>query len=151
MRDADVVGPAFLLNAVGGAVIAVLLVLWRHWVPPLLAVGFGLSTLAAFVISATVGLFGVEEGWTGWAVWTAAVAEVVAIVTGGLLLRADNPLRSRAQSQHHASGRACAPRLTRCRPGPRTSPAVSRIVMPPTERQLPTCSVCPSRVRTTRV
>jgi hypothetical protein len=105
MRDADVVGPAFLLNAVGGAVIAVLLVVWRHWVPPLLAVGFGLSTLGAFVISATVGLFGVEESWSGWAVWTAAVAEVVAIVTGGLLLRDDNPLRSRAQSQDHAAGR----------------------------------------------
>ena len=60
IRDADVIGPAFLLNAFGGAVIAVLLVVWRHWVPPFLAVGFGLSTLAAFVISATVGLFGVR-------------------------------------------------------------------------------------------
>ena len=68
MRDADVVGPAFLLNAVGGAAIAALLVLWRHWVPPFLAVGFGLSTLTGFVLAATVGLFGVEEGWTGWAV-----------------------------------------------------------------------------------
>ena len=105
MRDSDVVGPAFLLNAVGGAVIAALLVLWRHWVPPFLAVGFGLSTLTAFVLAATVGLFGVEESWSGWAVWTAAVAEVVAIVAGGLLLRADNPLRSRAQAQHHPPGR----------------------------------------------
>lgn len=95
MRDADVVGPAFLLNAVGGAGIAVLLVVWRHWVPAFLAVGFGLSTLAAFVISATVGLFGVEEDWTGWAVWASAVSEVVAVVAGGLLLRDDNPLRSR--------------------------------------------------------
>ena len=99
------VGPAFLLNAVGGAAIAVLLVLWRTWIPPLLAVGFGLSTLTAFVITATVGLFGVEEDWSGWAVWTAAVAEVVAIVTGGLLLREDNPLRSGAKPQHDAPGR----------------------------------------------
>lgn len=95
MRDADVVGPAFLLNAVGGAVIAVLLVTWRHWVPAFLAVGFGLSTLTAFLLAATVGLFGVEEGWTGWAVWTAAAAEVVAVVAGARLLAADNPLRSR--------------------------------------------------------
>jgi hypothetical protein len=96
MRDADVVGPAFLLNAVGGVVIAVLLVAWRHWVPPLLALGFGLSTLTAFVIAATVGLFGVHEVWTGWAVWTAAAAEVVAVVTGAWLLLEDNPVRSRA-------------------------------------------------------
>lgn len=98
MRDVDVVGPAFLLNAVGGAVIALLLVVWRHWVPPFLALGFGLSTLAAFVISVTVGLFGVQESWTGWAVWTAAVAEVGAIVTGALLLLQDNPLRSRVHA-----------------------------------------------------
>lgn len=96
MRDADVVGPAFLLNAVGGAVIAVLLVAWRHWLPAFLAIGFGLSTLTAFVLSATVGLFGVEEGWTGWAVWTAAVSELVAVVAGARLLVTDNPLRSRA-------------------------------------------------------
>jgi hypothetical protein len=105
MRDADVVGPAFLANAVGGAVIAGMLVGWRHWIPPLLAVGFGLSTLTAFVLTATVGLFGVEEGWTGWEVWTALVAEVVAIVVGALILRDDNPLRSGAQSQHHQTGR----------------------------------------------
>ena len=96
MRDADVVGPAFLLNAVGGALIAVLLIAWRHWVPAFLALGFGLSTLTAFVLAATVGLFGVEESWTGWAVWTAAVSEVVAVVAGARLLLADNPLRSRA-------------------------------------------------------
>ena len=93
MRDADVVGPAFLLNAVGGLAIAVLLLVWRHWVPAFLAVGFGLSTLTAFVLAATVGLFGVEEAWTGWAVWTAAASEVVAVVAGARLLLADNPLR----------------------------------------------------------
>jgi hypothetical protein len=101
MRDADVVGPAFMLNAIGGAVIAVLLVTWRHWIPPFLALGFGVSTLTGVLIAATVGLFGVQESWTGWAVWTAAAAEVVAIVTGALLLLRDNPLRSRSQAQHH--------------------------------------------------
>lgn len=99
-RELDVIGPAFMLNAVGGAVIAVLLVAWRHWVPAFLALGFGLSTLGAFVVSATVGLFGVQESWTGWAVWTAAVSEVAAIVLGGLLLLRDNPLTSRGQPQH---------------------------------------------------
>src|SRR3954449_8577935 len=81
-HENDKVVPAFLLNAGAGLVIAVLLMIWRHWAPPLLAVGFGLSTLAAFVTAATVGLFGVSEAWTGWAVWTAAAAELVAVAAG---------------------------------------------------------------------
>ena len=101
VREEDVIGAAFMLNAVGGAVIAVLLLGWRHWVPPFLALGFGLSTLSAFVISTTVGLFGVNATWEGWAAWTAAAAEGVAVVTGVLLLLDDNPLRSRCQLQHH--------------------------------------------------
>jgi len=81
VRDQSV-GPAFMLNAVGGIVIAVLLLTWRHWVPLLLAVGFGVSTLGAFTIATTVGLFGVHDHWTGGYVWTAAISEVVAIVGG---------------------------------------------------------------------
>jgi hypothetical protein len=92
-----VIGPAFMLNAVAGVVIAALLVLWRHWAPSLLAVGFGASTLGAFIISATVGLFGVHEVWTGAAVLTAAASEVVAIVAGALVLRSEHPWRSDRQ------------------------------------------------------
>ena len=97
-RDDDVLGPSFMLNAVAGAVIAVLLLAWRHWIPAFLALGFGASTLLAFVLATTVGLFGTTASWTGWAVWVAATAEVLAIVAGARLLLADNPLRSRVQS-----------------------------------------------------
>jgi hypothetical protein len=103
-RHTDVVGPGFMLNAVGGAVIAVLLVTWRHWIPLVLAVGFGVSTLGAFIIAATVGLYGVHEHWTGWAVWTAAVAEVVAILAAGTLLIQENPLRSGDRVEQPISG-----------------------------------------------
>lgn len=96
-RDDDFLGPSFMLNAVGGAVIAGLLVLWRHWLPAFLAVGFGLSTLLAFVLATTVGLFGVTARWTGWAVWVAATSEVVAALAGAWLLARDNPLRSRVE------------------------------------------------------
>jgi hypothetical protein len=85
-HDNDKVGPAFLLNAGAGLVIAVLLLTWQHWIPPLLAVGFGVATLAAFVTATTAGLFGVHEHWRGWEVWTAAAVEVVAIVTGLMIL-----------------------------------------------------------------
>ena len=104
-HENDKVGPAFLLNAGAAIVIAGLLIGWRHWVPPLLAVGFGLSTLAAFVTAATVGLFGVSEAWTGWAVWTAAVSELVAIAAGAMVLwqesRPAPQRRSPVRSAHH--------------------------------------------------
>jgi len=104
-RDIHVIGPAFMFNAVAGVVIAVLLVTWRHWVPLLLAVGFGASTLGAFLVSATVGLFGVHEVWTGGAVLTAAAAEVVAIIGGATALLQEHPLRSRPQLQDPLAAR----------------------------------------------
>jgi hypothetical protein len=106
-RDVETIGPAFLLNAFGGAVIVVLLLVWRHWIPPLLAVGFGLSTFGAFILSTTVGLFGFEESWQGWEVWTAAISETAAVVLGAMTLIQLDPLSSRRQSrgkaQHHTS------------------------------------------------
>src|SRR4051812_1496736 len=62
-RHAHVVGPAFMVNAIGGTIIAVLLATWRHWTPLLLAIGFGAATLAAFIIATTAGLYGVHEHW----------------------------------------------------------------------------------------
>lgn len=87
-RDVRVIGPAFMVNAVAGALIAVALLTWRHWVPAFLAMGFGASTLGAFLVSATVGLFGLHERWVGGYVWMAAASELVAVATGaGLLVR----------------------------------------------------------------
>ncbi|MFL6081341.1 MAG: hypothetical protein ACJ714_15535 [Ornithinibacter sp.] len=93
MSDVDIIGPAFLFNAVAGLVIAVLLLAWRHWAPGFLAAGFGASTLGAFILSTTVGLFGVNEQWVGFEVWAAAVAEVVCIIGGLLVMRAAWPSR----------------------------------------------------------
>jgi hypothetical protein len=84
VKDQHVVGPAFMVNAVAGVVIAVLLLVWRDWEPLFLALGFGASTIAAFLISATVGLYGVHEHWQGPYVWTAFVAEAVAVAAGAL-------------------------------------------------------------------
>ena len=104
MKDLDVVGPAFLLNAVAGVVIAVLLVAWKHWIPAFLTLGFGVSTLGAFIISTLPsGFFDVHERWVGGYVWAAAISEAAAILLGALLLLADNPLRSRHQLQDGSS------------------------------------------------
>jgi hypothetical protein len=107
-KDQNVVGPAFMLNAVAGVVIAVLVLTWEHWVPPSLTVGFGVSTLAAFVTATLpAGLFGVHEHWTGPYVWMAAVAEATAIVTGAILLARTFPrpagTTSPAKAQHRLS------------------------------------------------
>lgn len=96
VKDQHVVGPAFMVNVVAGVLIAVALVVWRAWEPPFLAAGFGAATIVAFVISATAGLFGVHEHWTGGYVWTALIAEAVAVVAGlGALWRERGHTRPR--------------------------------------------------------
>ena len=80
VREQGVVGALFLVNVVAGVVIAVLLLRWHGWLELFLLGGFGASTLGAFVIASTVGLFGIHTEWSGFAVWAAAVSEVVAIV-----------------------------------------------------------------------
>ncbi|WP_028049477.1 hypothetical protein [Cellulomonas sp. URHD0024] len=82
-KDVAVVGPAFLLNGFGGIVLAVLVLVWRHWLPLLGAIGFGIATLTAFVISTTPsGFFEVHERWVGTSVWLAAISELGAIALG---------------------------------------------------------------------
>ena len=106
-RHDHVVGPAFMLNAVGGLVIAVLLLTWRHWVPAFLALGFGVSTLAAFTVATLPsGLFGVHEHWVGAYTWTAAIAEAVAAVTGATLLWRELPRRVGSQSTDRSGNQA---------------------------------------------
>ncbi|SDO97530.1 hypothetical protein SAMN04515671_2536 [Nakamurella panacisegetis] len=84
-----VIGPAFMANAIGGIVIGLAVLLWHHWLPLLAAVGFGVATLAAYYISATVGLFGVHETFGGNQVVLAEVAEWVAVAGAVLALAAE--------------------------------------------------------------
>jgi hypothetical protein len=107
VRDINVIGPLFLLNAVAALVIAGALLFWRSWLPLLAAVGFGASTLMAFVLSATVGLFGVNESWTGSYVVTAYVSELVALVAGCWALYAEGwAVKARDHVPHRHSGAA---------------------------------------------
>ncbi len=104
VRDQGTVGQLFVVNVVAGVAIAVLLVAWRHWAPLFLLAGFGVATLGAFVISATVGLFGIEASWDTWYAWLAAISEVVAVGVGIWGLAAEGSLR---EAQHRLSaGRA---------------------------------------------
>ena len=81
MKTVSVVGPAFLLNAVGGIVLGILLLAWNHWLPLLGAIGFGLATLGAFILSTTSGgFFEVHETWSGAPQLVSASSEIAAIV-----------------------------------------------------------------------
>lgn len=92
-RQIDTIGPLFLLNAIGGLALGLVILVWRHWLPVLAAAGFGVTTLVAFWISVVRGLFGLKEVATGSAQILAEVAEIVAVVFG---LAAAALLRSRS-------------------------------------------------------
>jgi hypothetical protein len=81
-RHIPTIGPLFLLNFIGGVVVGVVMLLWRHWLPMLAAAGFGAATVAAFWISVVHGLFGLKETATGSSQVLAEVAEYAAVVFG---------------------------------------------------------------------
>jgi len=97
-RDIATIGPLFLLDFAAGLVLGVTVLVWRHWLPVLLAAGFGAATVAAYWISVTRGLFGVREVTGGWAEIVAETAEYAAVVFGmsaAVLLR---PQRARRRA-----------------------------------------------------
>jgi hypothetical protein len=84
----DVIGPAFLLQSVlgvGGA--GLLLIAPARWLPwvALLGLAFAAGSLAALLISTTVGLFGFVETTTATLWWETLWVEVAAIVVLGAL------------------------------------------------------------------
>jgi hypothetical protein len=102
MRHVHVIGPLVVVNIVAGIVIAVLLLTWKHWLAPFLALGFGASTLGGFALATTsAGLFGDHEKWQGNYVWIAAASEVVAILAG--LYAVSRELRPTATSRQHST------------------------------------------------
>jgi hypothetical protein len=82
-RGIDVIGPAFLLQAVigvGGA--ALVLVAPRRLLPVAAALGtlFALGSLGALIISTTVGLFGFVESTQADLWWESLWVEIAAVV-----------------------------------------------------------------------
>jgi len=99
VRSMHVIGPAFMLNVVGGAVIAALLVRWHHPAAGVLAACFGTATLGAFTLASTIGLFGDHPRWEGFSVFGAAVSELVAILAGlAIMLEDPSPVPPHRQS-----------------------------------------------------
>ena len=60
-RDIPTVGPLFLADAVGGFVLAAVLLVWPRPLAGFLGAGFAISTLGGLIISLNFGLFGFRE------------------------------------------------------------------------------------------
>lgn len=73
-------GPFFLVDAIAGVVLAIVLLAWPRPVVGLASAGFTGGTILALVISLTVGLFGFKEHIAANYVVLALVVESVAVV-----------------------------------------------------------------------
>lgn len=87
-------GTLFVLNGIGGLVLAVAMVVTSHGLLPVasvLSLLFMAGTLLALVLALTVGLFGISEQLNGEAVVPTIVIEVIGtvvlVVTTALVLR----------------------------------------------------------------
>jgi hypothetical protein len=82
------IGPLFLLNAAGGAGVAVWVAARDRLAPLLAGLGFAVATLAGFFLSVAVGLFGYHERLRGPWQETAGLIEALAVVAFCTLLAA---------------------------------------------------------------
>jgi hypothetical protein len=85
-----IVTPLFLLNAVGGLVLAIAVLAWRHWLPALGALGFGVLTLGSYVLAATVGFLGQHDQFNSQPEYWGVITESVCILGGIALLAMSN-------------------------------------------------------------
>ncbi|GAA3433257.1 hypothetical protein [Kutzneria kofuensis] len=85
-----IVTPLFLLNAIGGLVLAIAVLTWRHWLPALGALGFGVLTLGSYVLAATVGFLGQHDEFNSQPEYWSVITEVICIVGGIALLAMRN-------------------------------------------------------------
>jgi hypothetical protein len=89
-RDILWIGPLFLLNAIGAAVIALaVLGAPARWLPLVCAAGalLELGTLGGLLLSTTVGFLGFFETWSApWAVTSAVVESAGVLLLGGAAL-----------------------------------------------------------------
>lgn len=79
-RDLSVNGPLFLVNAIAAAVLAVALLAWPRPLVGFLSAGFVATTIAALVISMSVGLFGFKESISANFVVESLVLESLAVI-----------------------------------------------------------------------
>ncbi|MCF6743685.1 hypothetical protein E9529_05230 [Blastococcus sp. KM273128] len=95
-RNIDVIGPAFLLNAIAGFGLAVLLLVAPRrlvWLAAALGALTALGTLAGLLLSTTVGLFGFVESTAAPLWWESFWVELAAVVVLAVLAVEARPRR----------------------------------------------------------
>jgi hypothetical protein len=89
---AGVAGPLFLLNAAGGLLIGVAVLAWHNPLPAWFAVDFGVATLAAYLLAATIGIFAQQDKFATPEEYFGVFTDAVCIVFGiALLIRYRRP------------------------------------------------------------
>lgn len=90
VKDQGTVGALFVVNVFAGLGIAVILLVWKHWIPLLGLAGFGAATIVCFLIAVNGELFGIHTDWS-WYAWVAAASEVLAVLAGAYGLYEERP------------------------------------------------------------
>ncbi|MET1132672.1 MAG: hypothetical protein ABWX60_04555 [Aeromicrobium sp.] len=98
VKDQGTVGALFVVNVIAGFAIAVLLLVWKHWIPLFTLVGFGATTLGCFLIAVNGELFGIHTDWS-WYAWVAAASEVLAMLAGAYGLYEERPAHLAARGR----------------------------------------------------
>ena len=98
-RTVPTIGPLFLLQSIAGLVIGIgVMVVRRVWAA-VVGLGFALSTLAGFLLSVAVGLFGFKDSWLAPFAKESFTIEILAVavfVAAGLLCLAGTVPNARA-------------------------------------------------------
>jgi hypothetical protein len=82
-RTIPTIGPLFLFQGIAGAVIAVVLVVWRRLAAVVAAAGFMIATIGGLLLSVYVGLFGFTDTLSApFAGLSLAVESAGAVVLG---------------------------------------------------------------------
>ena len=79
-RTIATIGPLFLLQSIAGLVIGVGVVAVRRLWAAVIGFGFALTTIAGFLLSVAVGLFGFKDSWLAPFAKQAFTIEVLAVV-----------------------------------------------------------------------
>ena len=74
------IGPLFLLQAISGYAIALAIAVLRRPLVALLGAGYLLGTMAGFLISVNVGLFGFQDTWSASLATTSFATEASGVV-----------------------------------------------------------------------
>jgi hypothetical protein len=89
-RTIPTIGPLFLFQGIAGAVMAVVLVVWRRLAIVVAAAGFMIATIGGFLLSVYVGLFGfmdtLSAPFAGLSLAVESAGAVVLAVAAGALV-----------------------------------------------------------------